>query len=79
MTSVDGLLGTLRSADDARSLAQNECLYAHLLTGQTVSGALKAARQDLHRRGHPTSSWALFTAIGDPFARLRTGPTGAAA
>lgn len=72
------VVGSNWSADDARSLAQNECLYAHLLAGRTVSEALKTTRRDLHQRGDPTSSWALFTAMGDPFARLRTAPTGTA-
>lgn len=68
-------VGSNWSADDARSLAQNECLYAQLLAGRTISEALRAARQDLHERGDPTSSWALFTAMGDPFARLHTAMT----
>lgn len=66
------VVGSNWSADDTRSLAQNECLYAHLLAGRTVSEALRDARRDLHGRGDSTSSWALFTAMGDPFARLRT-------
>jgi len=72
------VIGSNWSADDARSLAQNECLYAHLLAGRTVSEALTTARRDLHRRGDPTSSWALFTVMGDPFARLRTASASAA-
>ncbi|QIQ05578.1 CHAT domain-containing protein [Streptomyces liangshanensis] len=66
------VIGGNWSAGDARSLAQSECLYAHLLAGRTVSEALRAARRDLHGRGEPTSSWALLTVMGDPFARLRT-------
>lgn len=72
------VVGSNWSADDTRSLAQNECLYAQLLAGRTVSEALRTARRDLHGRGEPTSCWALFTAMGDPFARLRTASTSAA-
>jgi len=64
------VLGCNWPVDDRVTRAGTERLYAHLLAGQMVSDALKSARRDLFGRGLPTSSWALFTGIGDPCARL---------
>ncbi len=67
LNGAAAVIGSNWPARDTVSLEVVACFYSHLLRGGTVSRALQAARRELHRRGEPATTWALFTAMGDPF------------
>jgi len=47
-----------------------DAFYAALARGLGVGDALRAAKRDAIARGEPASSWASFTAVGDPLVRV---------
>jgi CHAT domain-containing protein len=70
MKGAGGVVGSNWIADDNTSLTLAQLFYTHLLGGETMSAALRAARASLFERGERASAWALAAAYGHPFLRV---------
>ena len=77
-------VGALWSIDDRQAVTFAEALYGALLQGETLIGAVKAARVACQTRSD--LSWLAYTVYGNPYARVdpgtddsRTGPLSVAA
>jgi len=60
-----GVVASLWPLRDDESAAQFERFYRHLAGGETVAGALHAARREAIAAGEPAAAWAGLVVLGD--------------